>query len=111
MAIVITAAIPIDAVYVDAKEEKRLVALRPKPAFRNIFEVATTRKGSKVILVKESELDGLPPGEGDIHQQGYHQNSHSNGIPTYDHRVSPTDPIYEPEAASRKELHDGDRAG
>jgi len=43
----------LDAVYVDSKEEKRIVAIRPKPAFRYIFEVATTREGSGVALIKE----------------------------------------------------------
>jgi len=32
----------LDAVYVDTVEEKSVVAIRPKPAFRPIFEVATT---------------------------------------------------------------------
>ena len=31
-------------VYVDNVEEKRIVAIRPKPAFRALFEIATTRK-------------------------------------------------------------------
>ena len=43
----------IDAVYVDAKEDKCIVAVKPKPAFRPIFEVATTKEGSGVILIKE----------------------------------------------------------
>ncbi len=34
----------LDAVNVDAVEEKSIVAIRPKPAFRPIFEVATTRQ-------------------------------------------------------------------
>ncbi|MDP2954273.1 MAG: recombinase family protein, partial [Chloroflexota bacterium] len=31
----------LDAVYVDAKEEKRIVAIKPKPPFRPVFQVAT----------------------------------------------------------------------
>ncbi len=46
----------LDAVYVDAKEEKRIVAIKPKAPFRPIFQVATTREGSRVHLVKEADL-------------------------------------------------------
>ena len=47
----------LDAVYVDTKEEKRIVAVEPKPAFRPIFQVATTREGSEVMLIKEPPED------------------------------------------------------
>ena len=43
----------LEAVYVDAVEEKAVVAIRPKPAFRPLFEVATTREGSEVVLINE----------------------------------------------------------
>jgi len=43
----------LDAVYVDAKEEKRIVGIKPKPPFRPIFQVATTKEGSGVVLMKE----------------------------------------------------------
>ena len=43
----------LDAVYVDAKEEKCIVAIKPKPPFNPIFQVATTKEGSGVILLKE----------------------------------------------------------
>ena len=43
----------LDAVYVDAKEEKRIVGIKPKPPFRPIFQVATTKEGSGVLLMKE----------------------------------------------------------
>ncbi len=33
----------LDAVYVDAKDEKRIVAIKPKPPFVPIFQVATTK--------------------------------------------------------------------
>ncbi len=46
----------LDAVYVDAKEENRIVAIKPKAPFRPIFQVATTRRGSRVHLVKEADL-------------------------------------------------------
>ena len=43
----------LDAVYVDAKEDKAIVAIKPKPPFRPIFEVATTKAESDVMLIKE----------------------------------------------------------
>ena len=49
----------LDAVYVDTREERRVVALKPKPAFRPVFLVAATREGSGVGLVKDE-----PPHEG-----------------------------------------------
>ena len=33
----------LDAVYVDTVDEKAIVAIRLKPAFRSLFEIATTR--------------------------------------------------------------------
>lgn len=52
----------LDAVYVDAKEERRIVALKPKPAFRALFQIATTKEGSGVILYndKAPTLSGSP---------------------------------------------------
>ena len=47
----------LDGVYFDTKGEKVLVAIKPKPAFMPIFQVAVTRNGSDVVLIKE------PPGE------------------------------------------------
>ncbi len=46
----------LDAVYVDTVEEKRIVAIRPQPAFRLLFDIATTREGSGVVLVNEKDL-------------------------------------------------------
>jgi len=46
-----------DAVYVDAKEEKRIVAIKPKPPFRPVFQVATTKEGSGIILLNEPPED------------------------------------------------------
>ena len=47
----------LEAVYVDTKEEKRVMAIKPKAPFRPVFQVGTTRKGSDdVVLVKD-----LPP--------------------------------------------------
>ena len=44
----------LDAVYVDTVEEQSVVAIRPKPAFRPIFEVATTRAGSGIALINQT---------------------------------------------------------
>ena len=47
----------LDAVYVDTVEEKSIVAIRPKPAFRPLFQIATTREGSGVVLYNENPPD------------------------------------------------------
>ena len=55
----------LDAVYVDTVEERRIVAIRPRPAFRPLFEVATTRKDSGIVLVSEKDFENAdqpPPG-------------------------------------------------
>ena len=41
----------LDAVYVDARKDKAVVAIRPKPTFKALFEIATTRKGSGLVLI------------------------------------------------------------
>ena len=46
----------LDAVYVDTVKDKSIVAIRPKPAFIPIFEVANAREGSGVVLIIESKL-------------------------------------------------------
>ena len=43
----------LDAVYVDTVGEKAIVAIRPKAAFQPLFEIATTREGSDVVLINE----------------------------------------------------------
>ena len=40
----------------DAVEEKAIVAILPKPAFRPLIEIATTRAGSDVTLINEPPL-------------------------------------------------------
>ena len=45
----------LEAVSVDAKDEHRVVAIRPKSAFRSLLEIAATREGSGVILVTQTE--------------------------------------------------------
>jgi hypothetical protein len=36
---------------VDAKGEKRVVAIKPKASFRPIFQVATTKESSGIVLL------------------------------------------------------------
>ena len=45
----------LDAVYVDARDEKRIVAIKPKAPFKPVFQLATTREGSVVVLVHDPE--------------------------------------------------------
>ena len=51
----------LDAVYIDTADEKAVVAIRPKPAFRPLFEIATTREGSDVVLIKEPPQTDFEP--------------------------------------------------
>ena len=46
----------LDGVYVETKEERRIVALKPKPAFKALFQIATTKEGSGIILYNEKVL-------------------------------------------------------
>ncbi len=43
----------LDAIYVDAKKLKSIIAVKPKPPFRPIFQVAVTRAGSKIHIINE----------------------------------------------------------
>jgi site-specific DNA recombinase len=43
----------LDAVYVDARETKSIVAIRPKPPFNAIFQVAVAKKGSQIRIINE----------------------------------------------------------
>ena len=47
----------LDTVYVDTVEEKAVVAIRPKPAFRPLLEMATTSAGSGISLINETPPD------------------------------------------------------
>ena len=44
----------LEGAYVDTEEEKAIVALKPKPAFQALFQIATTRAGSGVVLYNEN---------------------------------------------------------
>jgi hypothetical protein len=63
----------LEAVYVDTKQSKSIVAVRPKPPFRPIFQVAATKEGSGIRIINEPlggssvfqvELDSPPPPPG-----------------------------------------------
>ena len=43
----------LDSVYVDTVDEKSIVAIRPRPAFRPLLEIATMRAGSGIVLVHD----------------------------------------------------------
>ena len=57
----------LDAVYVDSKENM-VVAVKLKAPFKPVFEVATSREGSEVVLVHDSEAEpqiaDQPPPQG-----------------------------------------------
>ena len=49
----------LEAVYIECKEERRIVAIKPKPAFKPLFEIALTKADSGVVLLKDDdEKDG-----------------------------------------------------
>ena len=55
-----------DAVFMDQKIEKSVVCIRPKTAFRPLFEDVKTRKGSDVFLTlmhdkQITEMKKTPP--------------------------------------------------
>jgi site-specific DNA recombinase len=43
----------LDGIYVDAKQSRSIVAIRPKPAFKPIFQVAVTKEGSEISILNE----------------------------------------------------------
>jgi hypothetical protein len=57
----------LDAVYVDAKQTKSIVAIKPKPPFKPVFQVAVSRKESKIRILNEPLNDSsvflVEPGE------------------------------------------------
>ena len=46
----------LDAVYFDTKASKSIVAARPKPPFKPIFQVAASREGSGIRIINEPYL-------------------------------------------------------
>ena len=53
----------LDAVYVDTVDERRIVAIRPRPAFRPLLEIATMRAGSGIVLVHDRVGDSEKPNQ------------------------------------------------
>jgi site-specific DNA recombinase len=47
----------LDAVYVDAKKTKTIVAIKPKPPFRPILQMEVSKKGSDIRILSESLKD------------------------------------------------------
>jgi site-specific DNA recombinase len=47
----------LDAVYVDARKTKSIIAIKPKPPFKPAFQVAASNKGSDIRILNEP-LDG-----------------------------------------------------
>jgi len=43
----------LDAVYVDARQTKSIIAVKPKPPFKPVFQVAASRKGSEIRILNE----------------------------------------------------------
>ncbi|MFC1907259.1 hypothetical protein ACFLW8_04155 [Chloroflexota bacterium] len=43
----------LEAVYVDAKQTKSIIAIRPKPPFKPVFQVAASRTGSNIRILNE----------------------------------------------------------
>ena len=43
----------LDTVYMDAKKTKSIVAIKPKPPFKPVFQVAASREGSNIRIVNE----------------------------------------------------------
>ena len=43
----------LDAVYIDAKKTKSIIAIKPKPAFKPVFQVAASREGSDIRILNE----------------------------------------------------------
>jgi site-specific DNA recombinase len=43
----------LDAVYVDAKKTKSIVAIKPKPPFKPVFQVVASKKGSDICIVNK----------------------------------------------------------
>jgi hypothetical protein len=51
----------LDAVYIDTKKTKSIIALRPKAPFRPIFEVATRKQNSVIQIRKGRENESQRP--------------------------------------------------
>jgi site-specific DNA recombinase len=43
----------LDAVYIDARKTKSIVAIKPKPPFKPVFQVAAAKEGSEIRIINE----------------------------------------------------------
>ncbi len=43
----------LDAIYIDAMKTKSIVAIKPKPPFKPVFQVAASREGSDIRILNE----------------------------------------------------------
>jgi hypothetical protein len=51
----------LDAVYIDVKQSRSILAIKPKPPFKPILQVAVTNKNSRIRVLKEP-LNSSPSG-------------------------------------------------
>ena len=51
----------LDAVYIDTKETKSVIAVKPKPPFMPVFEVASRREGSVIKILNGREKESSRP--------------------------------------------------
>ena len=100
----------LDAVYVDTIEEKSIVAITPKPAFVPFFEMATTRKGSDVLLLTMRDPAGCSLHETEIQHKGHYHDAQHDHVGDKEERVSKVGSIGRPQNDPRKELNEGRRA-
>jgi site-specific DNA recombinase len=47
----------LEAVYFDVKQTRSIIAIKPKPPFRPIFQVAVTHEGSRIHIIKNEPLN------------------------------------------------------
>ena len=45
--------IMLDAVYVDTRQTRSIVAIKPKPPFKPVFQVAASKEGSEIRIINE----------------------------------------------------------
>ena len=67
----------LDAVYVNTKEDRSIVAIKLKPPFRPTFEVATTSEGSDVILTKDPPQSDALDTNGIVHPANNTRSRHN----------------------------------
>ncbi len=56
----------LDGVYVDLKDSRSIVGIKPKPPFREVFRVATARAGSGISFFADQPPAGEPGADRDL---------------------------------------------